>query len=56
MAGGGGAEGLAEGDLGFDGVDVDAVPGAQAVEDDLGVGLAGAPEDELVGVGVLFEA
>ncbi len=56
VAGGGGAEGLAQGDLGFDGVDVDAVAGAEPVEDDLGVGLAGAPEDELVGVGILFEA
>lgn len=55
-SGGGSGEGLPQGDAVRDGVDLDPVVVAQPVQGDLLVGLAQAPQDELSGVRVLFEA
>lgn len=49
-------ERLPQGDLVRDHVDLDAVPVAQPLQGDVGVGLAQAPQNDLVGVLVLFQA
>lgn len=55
-SGGRPGERLAQGDTVGDGVDLDAVAGAQPVQCHVQVGFPEAPQDDLVGVLVLFQA